>query len=221
MKKHLFALIVVFLFIGASILGFYFRQSYTDITSEPNYLDQMQVAEISAEMCISACKKMRESLPAAPIIVRVSPTDDLEHQFGLSQQKVMIKEVYAGDGISVGDEIFITSTRWRLIIDGQFRVLERGFVNILQEGADYLVFLTGTVAQLYYDTPIYWLYNKEYIVPVFCYDDIPNTFVPPTGESTYIPYSDVKNNEFFSTSEAGFQAWDELKQELFILYPAN
>lgn len=219
MKNKFFLLIIVVAFLGALVFGLVSRTSYTNLTEEENYLDHMKVAEIPENICISTCESLQQTLPNAPVILRVSPVDDLEHHFGVSQQKVVIKQVFAGSNIDVGDEIFITSYRWRVIINERINALERGFVNILKNNSDYLIFLSNYAGLVSDDVPVYYLYGESYISPIFCYDDIPNVIVTPLGESTYVPYKQVMSNEFFATTEASLKVWCDLKQRMLIDYP--
>lgn len=219
MKNKFFLLIIVVAFLGALVFGLVSRTSYTNLTEEENYLDHMKVAEIPENICVSTCESLQQTLPNAPVILRVTPVDDLEHHFGVSQQKVVIKQVFAGGNIDIGDEIFVTSYRWRVIINERINALERGFVNILQNNSDYLVFLSNYAGLVSDDVPVYYLYGESYISPIFCYDDIPNVIVNPLGESTYVPYKQVMNNEFFATTETSLKVWYNLKQEILNAFP--
>jgi len=221
MKNKFFLSIIVVAFLGALVFGLVYRTSYTNLTEEENYLDHMKVAEIPENICISTCESLQQTLPNAPIILRVTPVNDLEHHFGVSQQKVAIKQVFAGSNLNVGDEIFITSYRWRVIINERINTLERGFINILKDNSDYLVFLSDYSGLISDDVPVYYLYGESYISPVFCYDDIPNVIVTPLGESTYVPYKQVMNNEFFATTEESLKIWHDLKQGMLNTYPAQ
>ena len=56
-------------------------------------------------------------------------------------------------------------------------------------------------------------------LPMFCYEDIPNTQVEVTGFSTYVSYRDVKDSEFFGTTPKSAAYWEELKAEMLQKYP--
>lgn len=44
--------------------------------------------------------------------------------------------------------------------------------------------------------------------------------IVPVGEGpTYVPYDQVKDNEFFAGDEEGFAVWTELKQKVLSAYP--
>ena len=96
---------------------------------------------------------------------------------------------------------------------------ERNFVNVMREGSDYLVFLRDYDKIRWDDCTVYYLDENRVIAPVFCYDDIPNIVIPKSGSDTYVPYSEVRDNEFFAASQAGLDAWLSLKQEMLAAYP--
>lgn len=221
MKIRIFTGIIVTAIIGCGVFGILKRKSYTDITSDPNYLDQIYVAELSAEFAVESCERMAEILPGAPNILRVSFTDNLEHLFGISRQKAKVEEVYAGNKIKAGDELYLTADCWSMIVREDFASIQRGFVNIPQQEEQYLVFLGEEIETLDDSLFVYGLYQESLITPMFCYADISNIVIPTAGDTTYVPYSQVRNNEFFAESEQGLDAWYNLKNKMISSYPIN
>ena len=216
-RKILFILFAVIL-IGFAVLGRITRRSYTDISSEADYMDRLMVAVIPEESCALACDRMRASLPEAPMIVRLTPEGDLESFFGGSRQKAVIKELFSDDGPAVGQEIYVTSSLWRIITFSYPQNAQRGYVNILRPGEDYLVFLSGEVSWFPEEFLVYQLYDNDMIAPVFCCQETRNSPLLPTGDTLYVPYPSVKENEFFSSTEAALQAWLSLKEDMLSLY---
>ncbi len=217
MKMRILAGITALVVVGAGVFGVINRQTYTDITNEKNFMEKLQVAELPGQFAVTVCEEMQERLPQLPIILRVRFTDDVEYLFGTSRQKICVQEVYAGDDIRVGDTIYITtgknvSTMWEA-------TAELGFVNIPKPDCDYLVFLSGERDSLDKSLPVYDVYAESLFRPVFCYEDIENKIVPVGEENTYVPYKDVKENEFFCTSEEGMKAWQDLKKNMLDRYP--
>ena len=123
----------------------------------------------------------------------------------------MVSEVYRGEEIDAGEELYLYSAHWRLNTTENPAVLGRGFVNIMDTGVEYLVFLMGEVEDLYGDAPVYQLYDDALIAPVFCYESRNNEIVPTGGETTYVSYAKVKNNEFFGEDETAVEAFEQLK----------
>ena len=201
-------------------LGIYSKTTYTNITSKDNYLDDFLVAEIIEEVSANTCEGLMNTLPTAPIIVSVSPIDNIEHLFGQSQQRVKIVKVFKGNELCEGDEIYITSDRWSVIIRDNSKKIERGFVNILKRGENYLAFLDTMLPQREEDTPVYKLYNSTRISPVFCYNSLENTLIAPnSSDTTYVNYYLVSNNEFFATSQESLEPILQLKKYMIERYP--
>ena len=229
MRKHAFLLLVAVLFAAAAVFGLYHRQSYTDVTAEPNYLDRLVVGEMPQNIGVDVCRMMRAELPTAKLIVRVTPVAEPENHFHMSQQKVAVKEIFAGSGLSVGDEIYLTAENWQVVAQARERPLSLNwhYVNVLRVGEDYLAFLKGYEGLTWQDIPVYYLRDRENMVtiaPVFCYGEIDNVCAVPKGGAsggTYVPYAEVRDNEFFGTTDATVEAWEELKVEMLARYPAG
>lgn len=219
MKIRILTAASVVILIGTAVFGLIKRQTYTDICSEENYLDNLYVAEAVSPLTENSCSALEEELQNVPYILRVSPAGEFENLFATSRQKVRIEEVYAGNGLQKGDELYLTSSQWRVVIELQPSALECSFVNIMKEGREYLVFVTEKVRTYSESLPIYRLYSNSMITPVFCYEDIENLIIPVGEGPTYVPYSKVKDNEFFSADEEGLEAWNVLKQKMLESYP--
>lgn len=220
MKLHFFRWFAVGVILSAAIFGRIKRNSYTDLRKEENYMEQLMVAELPEEIAITACSDMLKDLPNSPIILRVIASEDMEHIFGAGRQKVSIQEIYAGNNLGVGQEIYLYYNSGRLILrEGEDKSVELNFVNVMREGREYLVFISHKVDALNEPIPIYQL-NRDVISPIFSYEEPKSRVIIPVGEgSTYVPYIQVKDNEFFATSEKAFDAWDSLKSEMLLAYP--
>lgn len=220
MKMKRFAAIMAGLFVIAAVFGAIFRFSYTNVSQGEGYPDQLHVGLIPEAICVHTCQEMEGTLPSAPVILRVTPVSEIEYLFSLGQQRVAVQQIFAGDTLASGDEIYLTFHRWSVSTDNAIPTLERGFINFLKVGSDYLVFAQAYDGLLYEDTPVYRLYGETTITPVFCYEDIPNHIVPISeNSSTYVPYSQVSSNEFFTVSETGLQSWLQLKTAMLQAYP--
>lgn len=203
---------------AAAVFGIVKKQSYTNLTEQKNYMEQLQVAEIPAKLAVRSCSELALKLPEVPIILRVQAEEKIEHLFQAGRQKVCIQEVYAGEGVEEGEEVYLFSDHWRLSLTGEPDSVERGFVNVMEVGAEYLVFVTGQVQGLDTAVPVFELYDDSFIAPVFCYEDRDNVIIPVGEESTYVSYKDVRNNEFFAETEEALQAWEELKEKMISAY---
>ena len=221
MKMRLHASVTMGIVAVLAVFGMVKRTTYTNLTQEENYLDQLVVAEIPDQYAISSCEELEKVLPECEIILRVKVLGELEHEFYNDKQLVLIQEVYAGEELEAGQEIYLCSDHWLLSADsnGSIATLERGFVNILKEGDEYLVFAEKQMEDLYSTTPVYKLYDETNIVPVFCYENRTNTILPISEENSYVSYKDVRDNEFFAVTENGMRTWENLKVEMLSKYP--
>jgi hypothetical protein len=76
------------------------------------------------------------------------------------------------------------------------------------------------VESLYDELPVYDAYSEPFVTSIFSYEDHINVIVP-TGESedTYVPYTMVKDNEFFANTQVGMDALLTLKDTMIKAYP--
>lgn len=205
--------------IGCGALGLFFRGSYTDFTAQEGYVNSCKVGEIPEQICISDCNDLKESLPEVPIVLKVTPTQDLELLFRAARQRVRVEEVLRGDEALTGQEINLTGV-WNLSFPSEegddFYSLELNFVNLMRTGESYMVFVLGQVETGSEDSdevPAYQVFHESLIAPIFSYAEHENVAlpIPEDAETTYVDYTDVADNEFFADTEAGLAAMEELK----------
>lgn len=218
MRRRILPLAVSVLVLGFAVFGLVNRFTYTDLTSEPNYLEYFQVAEISEEACLYTLSEMREALPQAPVIVRVRPTAEIEYMFSTARQSFVVTELINGEGLSEGEEIYLISDRWRAIVREGQRFIERGFINFPELGSEYLAFISDEEVPQEGGLPVWKLYNCGLISPLFALEDRDNDICPTSGTSTYVPYSEVSGNEFFATTNKALDAITEFKHQLLAEY---
>lgn len=219
MRRYLISFLTIGAVLAVMIFGIVKRQTYTDVAKQEDYLDRIYVAELSEKMTETQCDMMRQSLPGAAIIIRVEVTGEIEHLFNVDRQKAVIRKIYAGNGLAEDEEIYIFSDHWQLVIDGDPDSMQRGFVNIMDVGTEYLIFAEAVVETEASDDVFVKVYDDFIIAPVFCYEDRQNTVMPVTDDSTYVLYRDVRDNEFFGVTETAIQMMEELKKQMLQLYP--
>ena len=219
MKRHLLWVLPLCVFLAAMAFGMIKRQTYKDVFEQKNYLDQLTVAELPEDFVERQCAILSERLPQVPVILRVEVEGEIEHLFHVDRQKIIIREVYAGEGLTAGEEYYLFSRSWSVALNEQINSLERGFVNILKVGEEYLIFATEVLQDLNGDLSAIKLYDEYLISPVFCYEECENVVAPLLGETLGVPYKDVKNNEFFAASEKGMKMLKEFKGKMLSLYP--
>ncbi|OUN26040.1 hypothetical protein [Pseudoflavonifractor sp. An85] len=230
MKMRWVLLSVTALTIAAAVYGgAVIRPTFTDYTSQENWKEHFMVAGVDGSFGVDNCGVMKEYLPQSPYILRVEVLGDLEVLFGQAQQKVKVKQVYAGDGLEVGREIYLSRRGWSVVFVEPYSI-ERQYVNIMDVGREYLVFANGEIDALDSDLPVYSCckgFEKEtgetvsfLVAPVFCYDHTDNVPLQATGNyGTYVPYSEAKDNEFFGMTSEMVEAWEQLKAEMIQKYP--
>lgn len=221
MRQKALCFLTVCIYIAAMVFGIVKKQTYTDLTRQENYLSQMEVAELWEDAAESQCAKMCQRLPDAAIILRVKVTGEIEHLFNVDRQKAVIQEVYAGNELQQGDEAYIFSNHWQLILYEEPYSLERGYVNIMDVGSEYLVFAEEIIEDWEASIPAVKVYDDFLVAPVFCYEEHQNVIIPVSEDSRAVSYKDVMNNEFFVTSEKGLQAMNTLKSQMLSLYPRD
>ncbi len=222
MRQKALCFLTVCIYIAAMVFGIVKKQTYTDLAKQENYLSQMEVAELWEDAAENQCAELSQKLPDAAIILRVKVTGEIEHLFQVDRQKAVVQEVYAGNELKQGDETYIFSNHWQLIVYEEPYSLERGYVNIMDVGSEYLVFAEEIMEDWETGIPAVKVYDDFLVAPVFCYEEHQNVVIPiPAGVPTGVSYKDVKDNEFFVTSEEGLQAMNTLKSQMLSLYPRD
>ncbi|MCM1468584.1 MAG: hypothetical protein NC086_10600 [Alistipes sp.] len=221
MKKRIVFAITVCVVLAAAVFGMVRKKSYTNITGNENYLEQLYVAEIPEAFAVNCCEQMSLELPEMNYILRVQAVGEVEHLFGVSRQRVSIQEIYKGNGLETGQEIYIYSERWRLSLTGEYPSIERGFVNVLDSGSEYLIFAECEITVPNEEIPVFELYDDMAIAPVFCYEDKENVIAPTAGDTSYVFYQQVRDNEFFAETEDALEAWKQLKMKMLAMYPRS
>lgn len=91
----------------------------------------------------------------------------------------------------------------------------------MEAGTEYLVFAEAVNEDMETGVPLVKLYDDFHIAPVFRYEEHQNVIMPVSGDTTYVAYTDVMNNEFFVTSEEALQTVENLKSQMLNLYPGT
>ena len=221
MIKKILHMITLAILISSGILGFIKKQSYTDLRTQDNYLEQLKVAVMSEDLAVNVCQKMADSLPDCPIILRVTAISDVEHLFWSGRQKVRIEHIYRGTELDEGEEIYIGGEMWNLRLwDKSKQSVGCGFVNYLKQGTEYLIFSTGRIEGMDGINPVYILYDESILTPVFSYDTIKNVPIAIQNSSDKsVTYGQAKSNEFFGETDLAIESWENLKADMLDKFP--
>lgn len=210
------AVVVMVVFLAAGIWGVWNKQSYTDVASEENPLEYFHVAPYSPKLTDmiwdgSLQDTVREE---ANYIVKVKAIEELRLQFQDATQKVVVEEVFLGSGLEEGDIIEVKKgNNMAFFHDGNvhFWTVNMSFTNQMTVGEEYLIYLMDKVETFYPEDQIY-LTVDILIAPIFAYCDIEN--VLPEQFARYVPYIEVKDNEFFAMDEDVLAALEKFKDDL-------
>lgn len=226
MVNKILSTIMVTAVIVAAIVGLIFRQTYTNITTEPNFMEEhFSVALYDLDLAPDLINEdsspplievMRTELPNSNLIVRVKSHGKSRHIFKNTTQYADVLEVYQGDEVEVGDEIGITYHGMFFFDDMSANL---NFVNFLQPNDEYLLFLDQRVDSHDPKDDSLYEFNSSVIPGIFNYEEKDHTIMDVPETNWNVPYSKVKDNEFFVSSEANLEALTELKHELLELYP--
>lgn len=204
--------------LAVACYGMYEKRTYTDVTRDASYLETVYAAEIPENLALSCCEEFERILPEASIVIKVSAVGELEHLARTGRQKVRVETVFQGEGVWEGEEIYLTKNSWNFHpwMDGF--AMDRGFVNVMEIGEEYLVFVGEQADGLGERIPVYELYGDNVIAPIFSYRTHDNQIAETNGVSTYVPYREISGNEFFAETQAGLDAFLSLKEDMLARY---
>lgn len=215
---------------GIAIWGLCQKQTYTNLLSQPEALNMLRVAEFPEALVPTMAEQALKELPESPIIIRATAMAEKDYLFSLNLQKVSVQQVYRGEGIEPGDEVQIAlNTKFTInaqTIEGMVadeKIAELHFVNEMEEGKDYLIFLEKKIDPLdKREQQAIYRVVESVITPVFGYEERENKIVDVSESiSTYINYELVKDNEFFITSQKTLDEFMELKKQLLAQFPKS
>lgn len=215
---------------GIAIWGLCQKQTYTNLLSQPEALNMLRVAEFPEALVPTMAEQALKELPESPIIIRATAMAEKDYLFSLNLQKVSVQQVYRGEGIEPGDEVQIAlNTKFTInaqTIEGMVadeKIAELHFVNEMEEGKDYLIFLEKKIDPLdKREQQAIYRVVESVITPVFGYEERENKIVDVSESiSTYINYELVKDNEFFVTSQKTLDGFMELKKQLLAQFPKS
>ena len=207
------AVMVTMVFLAAGIWGIWNKQSYTDVASEENPLEYFQVAPYSPQLTDMIWDgSLQDSVKEeASYIVKVKAVEKLHLQFKDSTQKVVVEEVFWGSGLEKGDIIEVQKQGGRAYFDDNSWSMDMNFTNQMTVGEEYLVYLKNKVETFYPEDQIYQ--TVDFLIsPIFAYREVEN--VLPEQPARYVPYTELKDNEFFAMDEDVLAALEKFKDDL-------
>lgn len=198
--------------IGAGLMC---RQSFTDISQEDKPFDNFEIGLLSENTALNIEEYAENSLEDnSRYILKVTPTDKVRFSFLCYTEPVEILEIYKGDDLQIGEEIEIFRNSSTIFWDlNDTDGINMGFVNLMNESEEYLVFLDKKIE----DKPVY---KTTYCVvaPIFSYTHHDNPVVNGKNNSSSIEYINVKNNEFFVGDDYSLNALERAKEKFILKY---
>lgn len=217
LKKYLIS--VSILFIALAVLGGIKRRTYTDITSQENAVESFDVTVMWDEQ-VDLMMEIVEGqiLDETNYIFKVKGTGKIDYHFHEYCQCVEVEEIYQGDGVEIGETIYIGW--WGLYFFNTSVFANSGSVNFMEEGKEYLVFLSSVSPRLYENKYQYFRIPMLYLDSILCYEDDEDYYIPTQKEikDHSVNYSLVKENEFFTETEEGMQKLIEWKKYMLETY---
>lgn len=200
-------------------LGIYSKTLYKDFNKEKEPLNNFSVGLMTNDLVTAGVNAMKNNLEESNIILAVECKEKSNFQYSCATQKVEVKKVFKGNDIGVGSEIEICTVT-SVFMDKDMYVAGKpcvnlDFVNEMQKGKRYLVFLDGKVK----NSNIYIKPDKFFIKPVFCYEKIKNSPCKTVSkDQCSATYEEVAENEFFITSQKGIDTMENYKNYLLKKY---
>lgn len=236
-EKRLFvtAVITAAVVLALSGIGIVKKQTYTDAAGEEHPLYRMETGILSdslAEHIASEdfADRMDEE---SNYVIKVKAVSDTEFDYARTSQRVVVEQVFRGEGLQAGEEIIVSGSQnlWELtpekgvieesaLPEGCDWILQigLGFVNEMQPGQEYLIFLQKRI-WLADSKEMVYVFPGLIVRPIFSYEDRESIPMPSDGVAgDTIRYELVKDSEFFAQSEEGIRALRQLKANMMERY---
>lgn len=189
--------------------GLICRQSFTDISREEKPFDNFEIGLLSGDIALNIAEYAENSLENdSKYILKVTPTDKVKFSFLCYTEPVKILEIYKGDNLQIGEEIEILRNSSHIFWDlNDIDGVNMGFVNLMNEDEEYLVFLDKKIE----DKPVYKTVPCL-MSAIFSYSDRDNVVL--TDEN----FSSTGDNEFFASDEKSLEILENVKSVLIEKY---
>ena len=154
-----------------------------------------------------------------PIVLRVSSSGEHRYIYDMIKQKAEIIDVYQGDTSLIGEKIELVYDRLDVHCDE--KLFNLGFINLMKENHEYLVFCEEEIeSPLYDDKEKLFRIGDAVITPIFdCSNEIDNKIpVNFDKETSETAYAEVYDNEFFAESSNMLDKYLKCKDEIMKEY---
>lgn len=195
--------------IGAGLIC---RQSFTDISQEDKPFDNFEIGLLSENTALNIKEYAENSLEnGSSYILKVTPTDKVKFSFLCYTEPVEILDIYKGDDLQIGEEIEILRNSSTIFWDlNDTDSANMGFVNLMNEKEEYLVFLDKKIE----DKPVYQT-STCLMSAIFSYSDRDNVVL---ADDNVFKFCNVGNNEFFTADKESLEILESVKSVLIEKY---
>ena len=206
MKK--LSVITVIILIPAIIAGIWCRRTFVDC----NELKYYKIAPVATSVIAKASENLEGVINEAQHVLRVKCISAPLFTFKRMYQTVEVREVFEGEGITVGDTIKITPCSSCIFTADNS--INMGFVNAMKKDKEYLVLLNKKEVVRELKLELYPT-AQALIALIFAYEDTVNA---PVGEVISVPYTKAQDNELFARTQEGLDIFLDIKQKVMERY---
>ncbi len=224
-KTYLVLGIVVFACIVIAAIYGVRHKNTEDILSDD--LSKVTVTEFheEASYLVEIDGDFEKELLNSPIVLKVEAVAEPEYDYQSCVQNVKINKVFKGEDIvKEGMEVKIIRDNFSIWKDNHISMF---FCNFMKVGEEYMIFCSELVDTKLYDDTLLRI-DGYALTPIFKYKDVENKIfkVGESGavaneESIEVPYSIVKDNEFFVSSEELLQKMLDFKHDIMKKIDSN
>ena len=234
MKSKITVIAFSALFLLALGFGLVNRSGYTDANRDRKLMELAYTSALSDETLKMSLARLESGdpnngVPAlldAPNILAVRCEALSTFRYRSMTQKVSVVKVFRSESLSPGDKLEVVRSRGVSSMEDRYAQPELrgrcgisfGYVNEMIPGKTYLVFLDHEIDSARDESIWYFLDNL--VTAQFCYEEIPNKPVELISEEVHAAYyADIRENEFFLTSEEAIERMLALKTSLLQKFP--
>lgn len=203
------------MFVLSAIIGLIGSRSYTNLLKDENNINKFSVAPMKEGMMDLPEEEYLEVLNKSPIVLRVMTEGSRKYINGGIRQPVKVLQVYKGNNDIIADKIELLTTR--TFFDFRQMTFNTGFVNLMKQGMEYLVFCDEKIASPFEGDAKLYRVSDMVINPIFSYIDVKNVISKNTDR--YVSYPYFSTSEFFAQDENTLNKFMNLKRTLFLQYP--
>lgn len=215
-KLIIFMAILYFAATGYSLYG---RMSYTNLLKEKGD-SAFSVAMLGDYADDTFFQDYKKILEEAPYIYKVKATGERIYETKSIGQRAVVEKVFCGNNELVGEDILLIGNYRLFFLEQEsgeiMYAMNTGFVNYMQEGHEYLVFIEEQL-----ESPGMGMLYKlvsGIVTPIFDYSPHDNIVFNTPDENSGIPYKQVEDNEFFAGTQKTLDNLLDLKKNMIEKY---